>query len=175
MSFIRMIVAAILSLLSKIWAVIKQILPLIIIIVIIWFCPYIAAYLASIGAPAWLTAAVAWVGAGSVYISAAATWVWGAATALGVAGWSAFAAASFWTELAIVVGACALLAPEETQQMIDDAAALVVAVVDTVVGVVGDVLGISSGALLVFLALGAYLLFYPSDKDDTQKLGVSNG
>jgi len=180
LSFIRMIIAAIVALFKWIVVLIEELLPIIIIIAIIWLAPYAAVWLAGAGAPAWLVTAVTYIGAGSAYIEAAAMWVYSGVLSIPAALASLGSYLGFWGSAALTVGVCAVLAPEETETFLDATVDLGVAIIDTVVSAVSSAFGLPQLAMVALL--GWWLVSSMSDdKDDTQtdsndsSLGVSLG
>lgn len=125
---------AIVKFIKKYWLLIVAI---ILIVCLIYFAPLIAGWLTSVGAPTWLSTAFTWVGANITPLLSTA---WSGITALAGGAWDAFASASIGTKTALLLGAAAAIAPEETADLIADVA--------TFAGeVAGDVLGAAVGGL----------------------------
>lgn len=79
--------------------------------------PAIGAWLSSAGAPTWLSSLFA---SAPGYIAKGASWLWdGVGSAAGSA-WKGFAALPFGTQAAIVAGTAALVAPEETVELVKE-------------------------------------------------------
>lgn len=151
---------------KSLWAIIKRILKaiidfikkywwIILIIVAIWFAPSISAFLASSGAPAWLSGAFTWIGANlTPTLMTVGSYLWSGAQTVGSGVADIWSGLSVGTKAALVVGASALIAPEET------AAAL-----EALSEGLGDVLGAGVGALvssplgIVVLGALAFWLF----------------
>lgn len=131
---------------------------IILIIVLIYFAPVIAAYLASVGAPAFIVSAFEVLALATPYVTTAVTWLWEGGASLVSSAWSAYSGLSMGQQATIALGAAALLAPEETAEVIEEGTKLV-----------GDVLGQVVGGLaktplgLVVMGLAAYWLFFKDD------------
>jgi Ca2+/Na+ antiporter len=153
---IKKIISKIIDLVKEIF---KKLWPLLLIIAIVFFAPAIAGFLGSIGAPQFLVSAFTWVGSTvTPILTSGLSALWSGATSIASSGWSAFKAASMSTKLALVTGASALIAPEETAEFIGDAAEFVA---DTAVGIVGAIASgiLSNPLILVGGALALWLLF----------------
>lgn len=147
------IVKAIKNLLKKLW-------PLLLIIAIIYFAPAITGFLATSGAPAWLSGAFGWIGTNvTPILTSALSSIWAGVKTVGSTAWSAYRGLELSTQASIAVGAAALIAPEETAAVISDVAELAVDVVGTVGS--GLLEGLTSSTLgtVVLVGGGLWLLF----------------
>lgn len=168
------------NILSSLWRLIKAIIKkifswiadlfgdwflVLLLIVLIFVAPYIAAWLTSVGAPAFLVTAFEVLALATPYLTTALTWLWeGGSSILGFA-WDAFKGAETGTKLAIVAGTAALIAPEETSALAEDALELASDVVGTGVGVLAGTilsnpLGLAAAAGLIWW----FFLRKPSNK-----------
>lgn len=161
------------GLLGSIWKLIKKVIdvifkflkdifgdlwPILLIIAVIYFAPYIATYLTSIGAPGWLTTAFTTLAEATPSLTSAMTWLWDSGSTLASTGWTAFKQLDVGTQAAILTGAAALLAPEETEAVISDA-----------VGLLGTGVAAITGGLLsspVGLALAGFAFYWVFLRDD---------
>lgn len=124
------------------------ILLIIIIVCVVYFAPLIAGWLTSVGAPTWLSTAFTWIGANITPLLSTA---WSGITAVAGGAWDAFASASIGTKAAIVLGAAAAIAPEETAALIGEAGQFVGDTIGTVVtGFVSSPFGLAVAAGLVW-------------------------
>lgn len=138
MGFLKAIWRIIMKIVKAIVNVIKKYWWIILILVAIWFAPAVAAYLASSGAPAWLTTTFSWIGANlTPTLTTIGGYVWQGVQAVGSGASAVWDGLSPGTKAALVVGATALIAPEETA---DALAALG--------DLTGDLLGVAAGAFL---------------------------
>lgn len=158
---------------SKIFDFIKKIFKkfwwVLLIIAIVWFAPTILAWLTTAGAPSWLIAGTSWVATNvTPLLVSAGTWLWSGAGSLLSAAWTGYTSLGIGTQAAIALGAAALLAPEETQQVLDDAITTAGEIVGVVTGAVGSALS-KSPLVWVGLAGLAAWLFFGSDEDDDRK------
>lgn len=175
------------SILSKLFDVLKKIIKTIVdfvkkfikkywwvllIVAAIYFAPFLATYFASSG----LTTLSTFFGSIATNITStvvsALDWAWSGASALGSAGLTAFKGAELSTQLAIVGGASALLAPEETADLITEVGSTVF---DAVANVGDAILGAFPGWVWVAAAgVGLYLL-WPSKRSEPQTVYLENG
>lgn len=146
---IKKIVSAVLNLIKKI---LKKIWPLLLIVAALYFFgPAIGGILQNMGAPTWLT---------SFLTSAPATlasWggsVWGAVAAGGASLWAGFSSLSLGTQAAVLTGTAALIAPEETGELIAEAG-------KTIGGAVKGVASGLTSSIWPLLAIGAGIFFIP--------------
>lgn len=166
------------SLLSSIWRLIKKIFSailnwlsdifgelflILLIIVLIYFAPVIAAYLASVGAPAFLVTAFEVLAMATPYVVSAVTWLWEGGASLLSAAWSAYSGLSVGTQAAIAIGAAALIAPAETQALLGDAMDVIGTGVSTIAGAV-----LSSPVGLGLVALGIWWFFLRDKKEEKE-------
>lgn len=154
------------KLLKVIKKIFKAIWPLLLIIAIIYFAPVAAAFLTSAGAPLWLSGSFSWIASTlTPTLMSGLSWL---STGVGSAlssGWTAFKGLETGTQLAILGGAAAVIAPEETADVIQSAADTVLDVVGTVLGGVGSAL-ISSPWLLAAAAIGVWYFFIRDDGNE---------
>lgn len=146
------------------------------IVAVIYFAPAIAGYLSSTGAPSWLTSAFTWVGntlttplVGA--LSSAWTWMSGVAAA----GYASFAGAALTTQLGIIAGVGMLLAPEETTELISEAAEVAGEVVYAAGSAVVSGSGLGTVLTVGALGVGAYFLFFAGgskSSDDGEEVTV---
>lgn len=159
---IKKIIGAIIKFIKKYLVII---LLIIVICCAIYFAPAIAAWLGSVGAPAWMTTAFQWVG---TYITPAfTTWVgylWDGVSAISNKAWTAFSNARTGTQLAVATGLAAAIAPEETAAVIAEAGELAG---DVVGSVVSGLLSSPGGLILAGAAIW-YFFF----KDKSREEGV---
>lgn len=164
------------SLISKIFSAIFKFIKkifgkffiILLILVVIWFAPYLAGFFAGIGAPAFVVGVFETIALATPYLVSAVTWLWEGGASLVSSAWSAFKGMETGTQASILLGAAALIAPEETAAVISD-----------VVSVVGDLAVAGTGAVLsglasnpVILGLGlfaAYWFFFRDSEPDKPK------
>lgn len=150
-NLVKRIISKVFSFVKKLF---KRLWPILLIVALIYFAPAIGPFLTSAGLPS----------LGSFFSTMGTTMtpslvkflssVWSGVGSLGSSAWNAFSSLSFGTQLSVATGAAALLAPEETADLIGE-------VVDTVGDIAGDVLSatgmtpwlIGGGLLLLFLFL----------------------
>lgn len=168
------------SIVSAIWNLIKKIFSavlgwlsdifgkyflIILALVIIWFAPMISAWLVSVGAPAFMVAAVDAIAVLTPYLQTAGQWLWKGGSSMLTSAWQAFKGAEVGTQAAIVLGAAAAIAPEETAVLLGE-------VVDTA----GTLLGaVASSSRLGWLAvgIGAYLFFFRDSNNDGERTAAA--
>lgn len=168
------------SIISAIWNLIKKIFSavlgwlsdifgkyflIILALVVIWFAPVISAWLASVGAPAFMVTAFDAIAVLTPYAQTAGQWLWTGGSSMLSGAWQAFKGAEVGTQAAIVLGAAAAIAPEETAVLIGE----VVDTADTLVGAV------ASSSLFGWLAVGvgAYLLFFRNSNNDENRTAAT--
>lgn len=152
---------------------IKKYWWVLLIVAAIYFAPAMGAFFASNGM----------AGLGSVFTTIGTsitpslvqfgTWAWDGLAGLAGSAWTAFKSAELGTQLSIVGGAAALLAPEEAAELVSEVADgvgdLVGTIVDTVASVFPDWVWIAGAAALVWW-------LWPSSSDRTVVVeGVNNG
>lgn len=164
---------AIKAIVKKIFEFIKKFLKkfwvLIALVAVFWFAPAIAGYLASAGAPSWLTGAFSWIST-SITPAVATTGEWLMSGAGQLGGWlkAGWASLTFGQKATMAVGAAGLLAPEETVKFLGDVAETV-----------GDVAGAGLGAIaaattkspLVVAAI-AFAVWYFFIKEDENEVSA---
>lgn len=158
--WIKAVFAKVFDLLLKLF---KAIWPILLIIAIIYFAPLAAAWLSSVGAPSFLVGAFEFIGAAAPFVESLVGAIGSGLSYVGTEAWSAFAAAEFGTQVAIVAGAGALIAPEETAAVVEEA---VEAVVDVTTSVVSGLA--SSWGWLIAAGAGLYLLTRPRKEPNGQ-------
>lgn len=137
---------------STIFKVLKELLGkyflIILLIVAIYFAPLIAGYLASVGAPTFLVSAFETLALATPYVVSAVDTVWAGVSSFGSKAWNAFKTAELGIQAAVVLGVSALIAPEETGNLVSE-------VVDAAGEVVGTVVsGTGAGNLLTYAMWG---------------------
>jgi hypothetical protein len=162
MSILDSLLDVISKIFSTIWDFISDIFekfwPIILIVVAIYFAPTIALWLGANGAPAWLTSAFTWLATSP--ITSLVTAVVDGGAGIITSGWNAFSAAELGTQMSILGGAAALLAPEETAELVAD-------VVDAGFEFFTTAAGSSSVVLLGLAAAAAWFFFIrKKDEDD---------
>jgi len=170
-SIIDLFKAMFLNLLAEIWQAIKDLLPLILVVVLILCAPYLAGVLAGWGAPAFIVEGLTLLGSLAPYITATGAWIATNALALG----TAFLEAGGWTQLAIFAGAAALLAPEEFAVVVGEVVEAAVDLVSTVVGAIAGGLASSPLGLLAMAVGGFWLLGKVQSKDEESSSGQTEG
>lgn len=151
---VKAIITKVLSFLKKI---LKKLWPLLLVIGLIYFAPVITGWLTTIGAPSFLTSVFSALSTITPYVSSVLSWIGGGASSIASTAWTAFKGAEFSTQAAVVLGASAMIAPEETAEVVED-------VVETAGSLVGTALSsvvsavAKSPALLVALGFGAWML-----------------
>lgn len=149
-NLIKRIVKKIIDVVKK---VLKALWPLILVVAAIYFAPAIGAWFNSAG----FTTLGGWfTSIGTSITPTLVGWLdsaWAGVASLGASTWTAFKGLSLGTQAAIVTGAAAVLAPDETADVISD--------VGTIVGEVGGSLigGAISGLPGWIWLAGAGLLF----------------
>jgi phage-related protein len=149
---IEKIIAFITNFIEEYWLVLLA-------IVLICYAPGIGSWLTTNGFAS-LGSAFTWVGATVTQpVLSALSTVWSGVAAVG----SAFADAGLGTQLAVVAGSMALIAPEEATAVIDEAIDLASDVIGSVVGAV-----VSATNILPWLlgGLGLYLIFTGDDEGE---------
>lgn len=149
MNLIKKIVKKVIDLVKKLF---KKFWPLLLVVALIYFAPVIAPFLTQIGLPT----------LGSFFSSIATTvtpalteglsWAWSGVSKAAKSGWTAFSGLSLGTQASVVAGAAALIAPEETADLLSE-----------VVSTVGDGLASLISAIpssVWWLAGGALALWW---------------
>jgi hypothetical protein len=158
---------------DKIWEFIKENWLIILLIVVIWYAPQIAAWLESSGAPAFLVDSFSWIGSAvTPTLHLIGGYVTSALSAIGEATWGFLTSESIgWAVKALVVlGGAYLIAPEEAAAIIDAATEFATDVVVDVVSAIAS--GVSDAIGLPALAMGGialYFFFSGRKKDKQQK------
>lgn len=163
------ILSAIWRLISKIFSAVLSWLGdlfgklfwIILILVVVWYAPYIVTWLTSVGAPGFLVSAFEAIALATPYVQSAGMWLWDSATGLVSAAWSSYRGLDAGTQASIALGTAALIAPEETSAVVSEAAGLLV---DTA-GVVGGAL-LSNPWMLVAGGLALYFLFFRKSRQE---------
>lgn len=166
-SIFKWIGALLKKVVSMVGKVLKKIWPILLLIAVIYFAPFLTGYLTSIGAPGFLTSALSAVATNvTPLLTSAIAYVSSGAATVGSTAWAAFKTAEISTQAALVLGTSLLIAPEETAGLIGDAANAVGEVVGQVGGgLVSGVFG-GSGTLMLFaLGAAAYFLLFPSNNE----------
>lgn len=155
------------SFLSAIWNLIKKIFSavlgwikkifsklfwIILILVVIWYAPFIAAYLVEIGAPTFMVSMFDAIAVLTPYVQAAGEWLWSQGSSLISTGWKAYRGLDAGTQAAIALGVSAAIAPEETAAVLSEAGKLAASAIGSLAsGVMSTPVGlILGGAALWF-------------------------
>lgn len=169
------ILSAIWRLISKIFSVVlgwlkklfSRFFWIILIVAIIWFAPVIAAWLTSVGAPSFVVSMFEAISVATPYVQSAGSWLWDKGSSLVSSAWSSFRGLDAGTQASVALGAAALLAPEETANLVSDAGGLLV-----------DAIGTIGGALFsnpwIMVAGGLAIYWMLLRKKDDVKLEVAN-
>lgn len=165
----KMLKAIFKKLLSWVKKILKAIWPILLIIAIIYFAPMAVAWLTSVGAPSFLVTGMSAVSSLTPYVTTALSWLGTNAGALVSSAWSGYSSFGTGTQLAILGGAAAMIAPEEFQEVIKEGAALAGDVIGTVAGAVAK--GFAASPIGI-LAIGAGALWLIGSGDD-KKQGAS--
>lgn len=162
------------GILSAIWNLIKKIFSsvlgwlkdifgkfflIILILVLIWYAPVIAAWLTSVGAPSFVVSMFNGLSVLAPYVQSAGQWLWTSGSGLVSSAWSAYRGLDAGTQAAIALGAAAAIAPEETAELVAEAGSLLVDTAGTVLGALT-----SNPWVLVAGGLAVWWLFF-RDKD----------
>lgn len=134
-------------------------LLIILIIVAIYFAPVIAAWLASVGAPAFMVSFFEVLALATPYVTAVVDWVIGTGGSLLSAVWDGYKGLDIGTQAAIALGAAAMIAPEETATLIEESGELLSEVVSAAAGAV------FSSPWTLALAAGAVWWFFLRKKE----------
>lgn len=145
-AIIKKIVAAVKKLVKAIW-------PLLLIVAAVYFAPVIGSFFTSVGMPSIGAFFTSTVGSLTAPMTGWLSSLWGGVTSLAGTAWTAFKGLEFGTQLAAVTGAAALLAPEETADVISEVGVVVGDVVGELVG------GVASGLPTWVWLAGAVTLF----------------
>lgn len=151
----RLFKAIFAKLMKLIKTIFKKFWWVLLIVAIIWFAPAIAAFLTANGAPAFLVSAFNGVATLTPYLQSAVSWLGSSGGSVLDKAWTGFKALEFSTQLAVVGGAAALIAPEETMEVISETVSLAGDMVGAVVGAASSALG-----PLLLGAVGLYFLFF---------------
>lgn len=141
-----------------------QLFWILLIIVLIYFAPMIAGYLASVGAPGVLVTAFEALSLATPYVVSAVTWLWEGGASLVSSAWSAYSSLSIGTQASIALGAAALIAPDETAKLVEETTSLIGGAVSTVAGAF-----FSSPVGIAVLAGAAWWLFGRSSGSSKQQ------
>lgn len=161
------------SLISKIFSAIFKFIKkifgkffiILLILVVIWFAPYLAGFFAGIGAPAFVVGVFETLALATPYLVSAVTWLWEGGASLVSSAWNAFKGMETGTQASILLGAAALIAPEETAAVVAD---VLDVVGDLVVAGTGALLsGITSNPLLLAAGLFSIYWFFIRDNDSS--------
>lgn len=167
------LLSAIGKLISKIFRAIfkwlKKILGefwlIILILVVIWFAPVIAPWLASVGAPAWAVSFMASIATNlTPLLVSAGQWLWSAGGSVLSGAWQAYNGLGTGMQAAVAVGAAAMIAPEETQSVVEEVGTVIGAGTEAIVGGVGTAI-LSNPTTLVLAGVLAWWLFFRNDDD----------
>lgn len=155
-SLVNLIRALISRIWKSVWAFIKEWWWLILLIVIIYFAPAIATFLAeSTWAPVWLTNFMSWVAANvSTYVVTAVDWLISGALEAVSAAWDWYLTLGWEAELIIALGAAYAIAPEETTELVTEAAEAVGEFIVDVASAAAS--GLASSSLYSYLLIGAF-------------------
>lgn len=151
---------------------------IILIVVAIWFAPVITAWLTSVGAPGFLVSAFETLAVATPWVQSAGAWLWEGGASLLSSAWSGFKALDVGTQAAIVLGAAAALAPEETEALLAEAVDLAT---DIVTNTGGAVLGALSKSPVAWIigGIAAWFLFFRDKNDERAEphpvVGAQNG
>lgn len=142
--------------------VIKKYWPVLLILAAIYFAPVIGSFLATNG----------FAGLGSVFSSVGSTvtpfltdaigWVGSSASSLGSNAWQWFKGLEFGTQASVVLGASALLAPEETADLLGEVAETAWDTAGTVLGAIVD--SVASSPAVWIVGGGLLLLWFLSNR-----------
>lgn len=178
MSVFSKLWAAIRKIISKIFAFVKKIFeklwPLLLALAVIWFAPAITGWLASAGAPTWLSGAFSFIGTTfTPYLSSAASWLMSGAGSLFSGASEVWSSLAMGTKASVILGAATLLAPEE---MADLAAEVGTVIGDTIGTVGGSLVGGFAGSPFGMVLIGAtiWFLLSRSRDEDGQPQGVTD-
>lgn len=134
---VKKVISKVISTLKKIF---KKIWPLLLIVAIIYFAPAIAGFFTSAG----------FTGIGGIFSSIATnitpaltsflSSAWSGIGSVASSAWAGFQSLGMGTQLAVVSGAAALIAPEETAQLVTEIGTTVGDTAGTIIGAVGKAL-----------------------------------
>lgn len=161
-SLFKLIKAIIKKIVAAVKKIVKAIWPLLLIVAAIYFAPVVGSFFSSIGMPSIGTFFSTTVGSLTAPVGSWLSSLWGGVTSLGGSAWAAFKSLELGTQIAAVTGAAALLAPEETADVIAEVGTVIGDVAGTLVG------GVASGIpTWVWLggALTLLLLFTNRNKE----------
>lgn len=185
--------ALIMGILSALWDLIAKIFDsifswlgdllgdwflVILIIVAIWFAPVIATWLTSVGAPGFLVSAFQTLAVATPWVQSAGAWLWKGGASLLSSAWSGFKALDVGTQAAIVLGAAAAIAPEETEQLLTEAVDLATDIVTNTGGAVLGALSKSPAAWIIGGIAAWFLFFHDKDNKGVETrpaVGAQNG
>lgn len=140
----------------------------ILIIVAIWFAPVITAWLTSVGAPGFLVSAFQTLAVATPWVQSAGAWLWKGGASLLSSAWSGFKALDVGTQAAIVLGAAAAIAPEETETLLTEAVDLATDIVTNTGGAVLGALSKSPVAWIVGGVAAWFFFFRNKGEDETR-------
>lgn len=158
------------KLIKRVIAVVKKVIeklgPLLLVLAAVWFAPAIGTWLASVGLPG-IGSAFSWIGTTiTPHLTSAGAWLWDGAKALGGAAWTAFKGAELSTQASIIAGAAMLLAPDETLDVLTEAAEVVGEIGGALVGgVAGSIF--SNPVVLIGGGLALFLLLSHNKEKET--------
>lgn len=154
------------KLLTLIKKILKAIWPILLIAAIIYFAPAAVGFLTSAGAPAWLTGSFQWIATNlTPGLMSGLEWLTSGAGSLLSKGWTAFKGLELGTQLAIVGGAAAAIAPEETADVLEEAGKTVGEVTGAVASGIGSAL-FSSPWVLLAAGVAVWYFFIRDENDD---------
>lgn len=149
------------KLMKLITTIFKKFWWVLLIVAIVWFAPAITAFLTASGAPSFLVSAFSGVATLTPYLQSAVSWLGTTGGAALDKAWTGFKALEFSTQLAVVGGAAALIAPEETMGVISETVSLAGDMVGAVAGAVSSAFG-----PLLLGAIGLYFLFFREKRQE---------
>lgn len=117
MNLIKKIVKKVVDLVKKLF---KKFWPLLLVVALIYFAPVIAPFLTQIGLPT-LGSFFSSIATGvTPTLTKALSWAWSGVSGAAKSGWTAFSGLSLGTQASVVAGAAALIAPEETADLLSE-------------------------------------------------------
>jgi len=167
------LITAIIKKVFKIFTkIFKVLLPILVVVAVIYFgAPYLASWLTSIGTPGYITSVISSLPG---YLKTALTYTWDLAGTLWskvVTGagkvWDWYKELDIGTQAMIALGASYAIAPEETEELIEDIASGAGNLLDSVLGAVSGNFG-----WLLLLGVGLYAL---SRKSNESRIIIDRG
>lgn len=159
----KAIFSAIKKLVSMVFKLIKKIWPILLVFAAIYFAPAIGGFVTSAGGPQWLSTAIGWVSTNlTPYATSAVSWLTSGAGSLWSSAEEAWAGMTLGTKASLALGSLALLAPEETEELISEVATTVVDATSTIGGAI---LSGASSSPLVWVMGGLLVLWALSSND----------